>query len=255
MFELNGKVALITGSSRGIGKSIAEAMATAGANVVISSRNIDDCTRVANAINEQHTHQRGKAIPIPCNISHRDQLEYLVTQTREQLNKIDVLILNAAVNPHFGPLSTIPDKAFDKVIDTNVKSNHWLCQLVLPEMAERRGGSVIIVSSVAAFSGNPVLGAYGISKAADLALIRNLAVEYGGRNVRANAIAPGLIKTDFSRMLWESPALLKESTLRTPLQRIGAPEDIAGAAVFLASDAADFITGQTLTVDGGASIS
>jgi len=255
MFDLNGKVALITGSSRGIGKSIAEAMSAAGANVVVSSRNIEDCNQVANDINQSNKPQQGSAFAIACNISHREQLENLVTQTKEQFEKIDILVLNAAVNPHFGPLSTIPDKAFDKIIDTNVKSNHWLCQLVLPEMAERQQGSVIIVSSVAAFSGNPVLGAYGISKAADLAMIRNLAVEYGGRNIRANAIAPGLIKTDFSRMLWESPALLKESTLRTPLQRIGDPEDIAGAAVFLASNAAKFITGQTITIDGGASIS
>jgi len=255
MFDLNGKVALITGSSRGIGKSIAEAMSAAGANVVVSSRNIEDCNQVANDINQSNKPQQGSAFAIACNISHREQLENLVTQTKEQFEKIDILVLNAAVNPHFGPLSTIPDKAFDKIIDTNVKSNHWLCQLVLPEMAERQQGSVIIVSSVAAFSGNPVLGAYGISKAADLAMIRNLAVEYGARNIRANAIAPGLIKTDFSRMLWESPALLKESTLRTPLQRIGDPEDIAGAAVFLASNAAKFITGQTITIDGGASIS
>lgn len=255
MFRLDKKVALITGSSRGIGRSIAHEMAKAGANVVISSRKQDACDRVAEEINQLQLANQGRAIAIPCNISDRNELERLVTQTREQFEKIDILVLNAALNPHFGPLSTIPDKAFDRIIDSNVKSNHWLCQMVLPEMGERKDGNVIIVSSVAAFSGNPVLGTYGISKAADLALIRNLAVEYGGRNVRANAIAPGLIKTDFSRMLWENKSLLDEVTLRTPLQRMGEPEDIAGVAVFLASDAAKYITGQTIIVDGGGAIS
>lgn len=254
MFKLNGKVALITGSTRGIGKAIAVAMADAGADVVVSSRNIDECNDVASEINARQSAEQGRAIAISCNISHRNQLENLVTETREKLGKIDILILNAAVNPHLGSLSTISDKALDKILSTNIKSNHWLCQLVLPEMVERNEGSITIISSIAAFVGQLELGAYGISKAADLALIRNLAVEYGGQNIRANAIAPGLIKTEFARMLWENKTLMEDTIYRTPLKRIGSPEDIAGTAVFLASKAAQFITGQTITIDGGSSI-
>lgn len=254
MFKLEGKVALITGSTRGIGKAIAIAMTDAGADVVISSRNLDDCKEVAAEINNRDTLNQGRAVAIACNITHRDQLERLVEDTRKQLGQIDTLVLNAAVNPHLGSLSSIPDKALDKILSTNIKSNHWLSQLVLPEMAERKEGSIIIISSIAAFFGQRNLGAYGLSKAADLALIRNLAVEYGGDNIRANAIAPGLIKTEFARMLWEDKRLLEDTIYRTPLKRIGNPEDVAGTAVFLASKAAQFITGQTITIDGGSCI-
>ncbi|MBL4866120.1 MAG: SDR family oxidoreductase [Pseudomonadales bacterium] len=253
MFNLKGKVALITGSTRGIGKAIAISMADAGADVVVSSRNIGDCEDIAREINERDTPNQGRAIAIACNISHRDQLENIVTQTQKQLGKIDILVLNAAVNPHLGSMSTIPDKALDKILSVNIKSNHWLCQLVLPEMVERKEGSITIISSIAALVGQRDLGAYGLSKAADLALIRNLAVEYGGDNIRANAIAPGLIKTEFARMLWENKTLLEDTIYRTPLNRIGEPDDIAGTAVFLASKAAKFITGQTITIDGGSS--
>ncbi|MBV1883833.1 MAG: glucose 1-dehydrogenase [Pseudomonadales bacterium] len=254
VFKLEGKVALITGSTRGIGKAIAIAMTDAGADVVISSRNLDDCKEVAAEINNRDTLNQGRAVAIACNITHRDQLERLVEDTRKQLGQIDTLVLNAAVNPHLGSLSSIPDKALDKILSTNIKSNHWLSQLVLPEMAERKEGSIIIISSIAAFFGQRNLGAYGLSKAADLALIRNLAVEYGGDNIRANAIAPGLIKTEFARMLWEDKRLLEDTIYRTPLKRIGNPEDVAGTAVFLASKAAQFITGQTITIDGGSCI-
>ena len=151
-------------------------------------------------------------------------------------------------------MSTIPDSAFDKILSSNIKSNHWLCQMVLPEMAERREGVVIIISSIAGLTGNPVLGTYGISKAADMALTRNIAVEYGGRNIRANTLAPGLIKTDFSQTLWANDMILNEALRHTPLARIGEPDEIAGAAVFLASDAGKYITGQTLVIDGGAII-
>lgn len=251
MFDLEGKVALITGSTRGIGKAIAEQMARHGAKVVVSSRKAAGCDQVAEEINRAVKNGRGEATGIPCNISDKDQLQNLVSQALQRFRKIDILVCNAAVNVYVGSLAEIPDEAFDKTINTNVKSNHWLCQMVLPEMAERREGVIIVISSISALRGTGVLGAYGITKAAELALVRNIAVEYGPKNVRANAIAPGLIKTDFSRALWENEEFLKQRLANTPLRRIGDPTDIAGAAVFLASEAGSFMTGQTLVIDGG----
>lgn len=254
MFDLTGKNILITGSSRGIGKAIAKQMLLQGANVVISSRKQDACEQVTAELNQLARPNSARAVSIPCNISKKEELEHLVNETKKQLGAIDVLVCNAAINPHFGPMSTIPDSAFDKILASNIKSNHWLCQLVLPDMAERRDGVVIIISSIAGLTGNPVLGTYGISKAADMALARNIAVEYGGRNIRANTIAPGLIKTDFSQTLWANDMILNEALRHTPLARIGEPDEIAGAAVFLASDAGKYMTGQTLVIDGGAMI-
>ena len=254
MFDLSGKTALITGSSRGIGKAIAKQMLLHGANVVISSRKADACEMVCNELNNLTDQASPRAISIPCNISKKDELEQLVTKTKEEFGKVDILVCNAAVNPHFGPMSTIPDSAFDKILSSNIKSNHWLCQMVLPGMAERNEGSIIIISSIAGLTGNPVLGTYGISKAADMALTRNLAVEYGAANIRTNTLAPGLIKTDFSQTLWANESILKQALGHTPLGRIGDPDEVAGAAVFLASDAGRYITGQTLVIDGGSTI-
>lgn len=248
MFDLTGQNVLITGSSKGIGKAIAEAMAAQGANVVISSRKGEVCEEVAADINSRGG---GKAVAIPANISHKEQLENLVEETHKQLGEIHTLVCNAAVNPHYGPLSTIPDSAFEKVLHCNITSNHWLCQMVLPEMIERKDGSIIIVSSVGAYRGNPVIGAYVISKGADLQLVRCLAVENGPHNIRVNGLAPGLIKTDFARALWEDPERRKKVEAQYPLGRIGEPEDIAGTAVLLASKAGAYITGQTITIDGG----
>ncbi|HEY9135185.1 MAG TPA: SDR family oxidoreductase [Pseudomonadales bacterium] len=254
MFNLSGKTALITGSSRGIGKAIATQMLLQGANVVISSRKADACEAVAAEINALTETDSPRALAVPCNISRKEELENLVAQTNSEFGKIDILVCNAAINPHFGPMSTISDSAFDKILNSNIKSNHWLCQMVLPEMAKRNDGVVIIISSIAGLTGNPVLGTYGISKAADMALTRNIAAEYGARNIRANTIAPGLIKTDFSQALWANDAILKQALGHTPLGRIGDPDEIAGAAVFLASDAGTYITGQTLVIDGGSTI-
>ncbi|MBL4584555.1 MAG: glucose 1-dehydrogenase [Pseudomonadales bacterium] len=254
MFDLTGKVALITGSSRGIGKSIAMQMALSGAKVVISSRKSEACDAVAAEINDAVRSDTPVAVAIPCNISYKDQLQQLVDQTHATLGKIDILVCNAAVNPYFGSSATIPDEAFDKVLSSNIKSNHWLSNMVLPDMIEQKDGVIIIVSSVGGFKGSTVLGTYAISKAADMQLARNLAVEHGANNIRANAIAPGLVKTDFAKALWENPEVLKASLSHTPLKRIGNPEDIAGLALFLASKAGSFITGQTIVADGGASI-
>ena len=255
LFDLTGKVALITGSSKGIGKSIAQEMARHGAQVVISSRKAEICQEVTDEINAELADQPGGAVCIPAHVGHKEELQRLVDETREQLGKIDSLICNAAVNPFYGSMSDLPDDALDKVLDINIKSNHWLAQMVLPEMIERKSGSIIIISSVGGLNGSTTLGAYAISKAADVQLARNLAVEHGPDNITVNAISPGLIRTNFARALWENPEIEQARTSGDPLRRIGEPHEIAGAAVFLASAAGSFTTGQNIVIDGGATIS
>jgi NAD(P)-dependent dehydrogenase (short-subunit alcohol dehydrogenase family) len=254
LFDLSGKMALITGSSKGIGRAIAEEMARQGAQVVISSRKGDVCQEVADTINGECEGEPGGAIAIPAHIGEKAALELLVARTREQLGRIDILVCNAAVNPFYGSMSEIPDSAFEKILDINIKSNHWLCQMVLPEMIERKDGAIMIVSSVGGLRGSADLGTYAISKAADLQLVRNLAVEHGPDNVRVNAISPGLIRTAFARALWENPEILARATQNDPLRRIGEPEEIAGIAVYLGSRAGSFTTGQNFVVDGGSTI-
>ncbi len=249
-FDLTGKVAIVTGSSRGIGRSIAEHLAAAGARVVVSSRKAPACEEVAQAIRAAG----GEAVAIPANIGDKGQLENLVNETRRHWSRIDVLVCNAASNPYYGPMAQMPDDAFNKILQNNVVSSHWLANLVLPGMAERKDGVVIIVSSIGGLKGTGVLGAYAISKAADMQLARNLAVEWGRHNIRINCIAPGLVKTDFARALWENPETLRRYETLTPLGRIGEPDDIGGIAAFLASPAAAFITGQTIVADGGVTI-
>ena len=251
LFDLTGKVAVITGSSRGIGRAIAEAMADRGAKVVISSRKAGPCEETAAAINEAHP---GAAIAIPANISSKEDLQNLVAKTDEAFGRVDILVCNAASNPHFGSILSIEDDAFRKIFENNVLANNWLVQLVAPQMIARKEGAIIIVSSIGGLRGSPVIGAYNVSKAADFQLARNLAVELGQHNIRVNCIAPGLIQTDFAKALWENPDLLKRTTRVTPLGRIGQPEEIAGAAVFLASAAGAFMTGQAMIIDGGATI-
>jgi NAD(P)-dependent dehydrogenase (short-subunit alcohol dehydrogenase family) len=249
LFDLTGKVAIVTGSSRGIGRAIAEAMADQGAKVVISSRKAEACEEAAKGINDKHG--QGTAIVVPANISSKEALQALADETRERLGRIDVLVCNAASNPYYGPMSGISDEQFRKILENNVIANHWLISMVAPEMLERKAGSIIIVSSIGGLKASAVIGAYNISKAADFQLARNLAAEFGPSQVRVNCIAPGLIRTDFARALWENPETLKAVTMHTPLQRIGEPHEIAGAAVFLASDASTYVTGQAIVVDGG----
>ncbi|MEM1132962.1 MAG: SDR family oxidoreductase [Pseudomonadota bacterium] len=251
-FDLTGKVAIITGSSRGIGKAIAEQMAIQGAKVVISSRKQEACDEVANAINAEHGD--GTALAVPANISSKDDLQNLVDQTRKAFGKVDILVCNAASNPYYGPMSGIEDEQFHKILQNNIVSNNWLIQMVAPEMLERKNGSIVIISSIGGFTGTATIGAYNISKAADFQLARNLATEFGKEGVRVNCIAPGIIKTDFARALWENPKLMAYVENATPLGRIGEPHEIAGAAVFLGSDASTFMTGQSITVDGGTTI-
>ena len=252
LFDLTGKVAIITGSSRGIGKAIAERMAQHGAKVVISSRKAGPCEEVAAAINAAEG--EGTAIAVPANISSKEDLQRVVDETRKAFGKIDILVCNAASNPYYGPMAGIADDQFRKILDNNIVSNHWLINMVVPEMIERKDGAVIIVSSIGGLRGSPIIGAYNISKAADFQLARNLAHEYGKHGIRVNCIAPGLIKTDFAKALWDNPETLKRSTETVPLRRIGEPDEIAGAAVFLASAAGTFMTGQAVVVDGGATI-
>jgi len=250
MFDLSGQVAVVTGSSRGIGRSIAECMARAGARVVVSSRKPDACEPVVEGIRAQG----GEALVLPCNISEPKALRGLIEGTLDHYGRIDTLVCNAAVNPYYGPMANMPEDAYDKVMDSNVKSNFLLCNLAAPHIAAQERGSIIIVSSIGGRQGSATLGVYGMSKAADFALTRNLAMEWGAEGIRANCIAPGLIKTDFSRALWEDDARRKAVERTTPVRRIGLPEDVAGVAVFLASRAADYMTGQILIVDGGLTV-
>ncbi len=249
LFDLRGKVAVVTGSSRGIGKAIVERMAQHGAKVVVSSRKAGPCDEVAAEINAAHG--QGTALAVPANISSKADLQRLVDETIVAFGKIDVLVCNAASNPYYGPLAGIADDQFRKILENNVIANHWLISMAAPAMLERKDGAIIIVSSIGGLRGSPIIGAYNISKAADFQLARNLAVEFGPSNVRVNCIAPGLIQTDFARALWENPDTLKRATSTTPLRRIGQPDEIAGAAVFLASAAGSFMTGQKMVVDGG----
>jgi NAD(P)-dependent dehydrogenase (short-subunit alcohol dehydrogenase family) len=249
LFDLTGKIAIITGSSRGIGRAIAEAYAAAGARVVISSRKQTACDEVARVINARHGDER--AIAIAASISEKASLEFMVAEARARLGQIDILVCNAASNPYYGPMAEISDEQFRKIFDNNVLANHWLISMVAPGMRARKNGAIVVISSIGGLIGSDVIGAYNISKAADFQLVRNLALELGPDNVRINAIAPGVIRTDFAKALWEDPEA--EAALRraTPLGRIGEPHEVAGAAVFLASPAGAYVTGQSIVVDGG----
>lgn len=248
--SLKNKTAIVTGSSRGIGRAIAVAYARAGARVVITSRKADACAAVVDQIQSEGF----EASAIACNISRKDEVLGLVDQTEKLYGTVDVLVCNAAVNPYYGPMSGITDEAFSKVMDVNIRSNLWLVNRTAPGMAAKGGGSVVIISSIAGLTGSRVLGAYGISKAADMSLARSLALEWGKKGVRTNCIAPGLIKTDFAKALWDNPETLANALKSSPLNMIGEPEDIAGAALLLGSDAGRFITGTTIVIDGGATI-
>lgn len=250
IFDLTGKVAIVTGSSRGIGRSIAENLAGAGAKVVISSRKAEACEGVAAAIREAG----GEAIAAPCNISSKDQLQALVDCAVGTWGRLDILVCNAAINPYYGPMSKMSDEVYEKIMGSNVRSNFWLCNMAAPHMIDVGGGAIVIVSSIGGNQGSDTLGVYGISKAADFALTRNLAVEWGPQGIRANCIAPGLIKTDMSRAIWEDEARAKAVATGTPVRRIGEPDDIGGVALFLVSRAAAYVTGQVLVVDGGTTI-
>lgn len=251
LFDLTGKTAIVTGSSRGIGRAIAEQLAAHGANVVISSRTQEDCDTVAEGINAKGA---GRAVAIAASISSKQALEELAAKTRAEFGPIDIMVCNAASNPHYGSLDDISDDRFRKVLDNNVLSNHWLIQQALPDMRASGGGAIIVVSSIGGLRGSPTIGAYNVSKAADFQLVRNYAVENGKHNIRVNAIAPGVVKTDFARALWEDQKMHDATAARTPMRRLGEPDDIAGIAVMLASRAGGWMTGQMVVIDGGITI-
>lgn len=251
-FDLTGKVAIITGSSRGIGQAIAERLAQRGARVVISSRNQDACEGVAQAINA--TFGEGRAIAIAASLSSKEALQALVDRTHEAFGPVDILVCNAASNPHYGSLDTIEDGMFQKTLMNNVVSNHWLIQMVLPDMRAKHDGAILVISSIGALRGTPILGAYAITKAADIQLVRNYAVENGKHGIRVNGIAPGLVKTEFARALYENPDAAAAAIARTPMGRLGEPDDIAGLALYLCAPAASWTTGQTMVVDGGTTV-
>lgn len=249
-FNLKNKVAVITGSSRGIGKAIAVRFSELGAKVIVSSRKIDACEQVVKEI----INTGGSANAFECNISNKNSCEELINFAKKKYGKIDILVCNAASNPYYGDLADIPDESFEKIMNNNVKSNLWLCKNAIPYLKKNKSGSIIIVSSIAGLQGVKNLGAYSISKTADIGLIRSLAVELGKYNITVNGLCPGIIKTDFAKALWENPDILKEVESYAPLKRIGNTDEVAGAAILLASKPGAFITGQVITMDGGITI-
>ena len=250
LFDLSGKVAIVTGSTKGIGRAIAVALAEHGAKVIVSSRDKDRVAATEKALRDSGHEVTGVA----CNIGRKHELQALVDAAHTAYGEIDIVVGNAAINPHYGATLEISDEIFAKVMSSNIQSNLWLTQMVAPEMRARRDGVIIIVSSIGGLRGSEVIGTYNVSKAADMQLARNLAVELGPDNIRVNCIAPGLVKTDFARALWENPEFADPRIAATPLRRLGEPEDIAGTAVYLASAAGRWVTGQTLIVDGGVTI-
>jgi NAD(P)-dependent dehydrogenase (short-subunit alcohol dehydrogenase family) len=251
LFDLKGKVAVITGSSKGIGKAIALRMAEHGAKIVVSSRKQDACEAVASEIKSKG----GEAVVRTCNINSKEALQDLVDFTNKTYGQIDILVSNAALNVHFGKTLSVTDDQYEKIMGANVRSNFWLCNMVAPAMAKRKDGVILIISSVGGLRGSDALPIYAISKAADMQMARNLAVEWGPDNVRVNCIAPGLVKTDFAKALWDNPEIYKKAVTQYPLRRIAEPDEIAGCAVMLAAKAGSFITGQTIVIDGGGTIS
>ena len=250
LFDLTGKTAIVTGASRGIGEAIAARLAQHGANVVVSSRKVEACEEVAGKINAAEG--REVAFAVACNISHKEHLQGLVDATNDKFGDVDILVCNAAVNPYAGPSKDITEEQIDKIFDCNIKASHFLSHMVLPQMQKKKDGAIIIISSIAGWVGSPTIGMYGVSKSADLAIARNLAMEYGPDNIRINCICPGIVKTYFAEALWKDPKTEAYATKKLPMRRFGEPDDIAGAALFLASPAGRWMTGQHMTVDGGA---
>ncbi|MEM9851642.1 MAG: SDR family oxidoreductase [Pseudomonadota bacterium] len=247
LFDLTGKVAVLTGASKGMGLEMARGLAAHGATVVISARTQEDLDQAAADIND--TVGAKRAHPVAANAAKKESLQALVAKTRDLAGPVDIVVGNAGANPYFGPTSDIPDDAYERTMAVNVQSNLWLAQMTVPDM--KNGGSLLFTSSIGAFKPSTMLGTYSMAKLALIGLVRNLAEEFGPQGVRVNALCPGLIKTDFARALWDTPEGEARAKKQVPLRRLGEPEDFQGIAVFLASRAGHYITGQALTVDGG----
>jgi NAD(P)-dependent dehydrogenase (short-subunit alcohol dehydrogenase family) len=249
-FSLDGKVAVLTGASKGIGRAIAEEYAKAGAKVAISSRKMDAVETVAEGINSSG----GEAMAFEAHVGYPDQLESMVDAVAKAWGTVDIAVNNAATNVHFGPLLTADEGQIEKNFDINLKGYIRFCKTVFPYMRDQGGGKIINLSSVAGLRPNFNMGIYSITKAGVLMLTKTLAKELGQHNIQVNAIAPGIIKTKFSRALWESDSLIEEFEAKVPLRRIGTTGDVVGAALYLASSASDWVTGTTMVVDGGAGV-
>jgi NAD(P)-dependent dehydrogenase (short-subunit alcohol dehydrogenase family) len=247
LFSLAGKTALISGATRGIGLAIARAYGQAGARLVITSERLDDCQRVAASLMDEGM----DVFSIKADLGRKSEVDALAAGVLEHFGGLDVLVCNAGVAPHLGPLATADESAWQTTLDVNLRSAVWLTTALVPSMAARGGGSVVLMASIAGVRGNKSLGLYGLSKAALAQLARNLAVEWGPANVRFNAISPGVIQTDFARPLTDSPELIEKRLALTPLRRVGTPDEIAGVALLLATPAGGFMTGQNIIVDGG----
>ena len=249
-FSLEGKVAVITGASRGIGRAIALRLARAGAKVVVSSRKLEHVQAVADEVEAAG----GEALAIQAHVGQADEVQALIAQTMERWGRIDVAVNNAGTNPHFGPLLTADEGQLDKILDTNLKGAFRMCKAVAPHMEAQGNGKIINVASIAGLRPSPGMGAYSVSKAALIMLTQVLAMELGHANIQINAIAPGVIKTRFSQMLWQTPQIAGPILAHLPLARFGEPEDVAGLALYLASPASDYVTGAVFVVDGGMNV-
>ena len=247
LFQLEGKVALVTGASKGIGEAMARGLAEFGARVVVSSRKQEAVEAVAAAFQADGLTATG----IAANVGYIEEAQRLVDQTMTTYGGLDIIINNAAANPVFGPINQSEERAFDKIMDVNLKGPFELCKYAYPILKERGGGSIINFSSIGGITPEPMLGLYSVSKAGLISLTKAMAQDWGRDNIRVNAICPGLIKTKFSRALWQDEAILKRFLEYIPLGRVGTVEDVAGLAVFLASDAAAYCTGSVYMVDGG----
>lgn len=249
-FSLTGEVAIITGASRGIGRAIALRLAQAGARVTVCSRKLENVEKVAEEIRAAG----GEALAVQAHVGYADQVEAMVERAVEAFGRVDIAVNNAATNPHFGPILTADEGQWDKILDTNLKSVFRVAKAVAPHMKARGGGKIINVASVAGLRPFPAMGIYSVSKAGVIMLTQVLALELASDNIQVNCIAPGVIKTRFSQVLWQTPQLAEPILKGTPLGRFGKPEDVAGLALFLASPASDYVTGAVFVVDGGINV-
>jgi len=249
-FALEGKVALVTGASRGIGRAIALRLARAGARVAVSSRKLENVQAVADEIEAAG----GEALAVQAHVGRPDDVTALAAHTVETFGRIDVAVNNAATNPHFGPALTADEGQWAKILDTNLTGAFRVCRAVMPHMEKQGGGKIINLASIAGLRPSPGMGVYSVSKAGVIMLTQVLALELGQANIQVNAIAPGVIKTRFSRVLWDTPHIAGPMLGRLPLSRFGEPEDVAGLALYLACPASDYVTGAVFLVDGGMSV-